>query len=222
MRVLVLGATGALGIEVVRGLLAAKLSPTVVVYARSPEKLPSDISSDTRVVVIKGGLTDRDDLEKALEGVDAVVSLLGPIVTKGPFHPSGTPIAKGYAILVELMKKLSIKRLIALGTASITDPEDKFDLKFAALVAGVATFARSAYKDVVAWGEVIRKDGAELDWTIMRVPVLTSDASKAYGAGYIGHPGTSMWLSRAAGAAFAVEEIEKREWVKKAPLVHSA
>ncbi|KAG9223175.1 hypothetical protein PLEOSDRAFT_1088364 [Pleurotus ostreatus PC15] len=220
MRILVFGATGASGIIIVRELLAKLQSPTVVIYARSPEKLPEDIATNPQVIVIKGELDDEDGLDKALEGSDVVVSVLGPIVTKGPFHPSGTPLAKAYERIIGLMKKKSIKRLLALGTASNADPADKFSLKFSTLVAGVATFARNAYKDVVAWGELIRKED-DLEWTLMRVAILTSGESKEYAAGYIGAPNIGTFLSRAAYAAFVVDEIERREWVRKAPMIAS-
>jgi uncharacterized protein YbjT (DUF2867 family) len=91
MRILVLGGTGASGILLIREALAH--SHTVVVYARSPDKLPEDIVKDTSVVIIKGDLSDAETLSKAMEGVDAVVSALGPAVKRGPFHPSGTPLA---------------------------------------------------------------------------------------------------------------------------------
>ncbi|KAL0950646.1 hypothetical protein HGRIS_007434 [Hohenbuehelia grisea] len=220
-RILILGATGAIGILVVREFLAVQPSPTIVIFARTPDKLPSDIKANPRVVVIKGELTDSDGLAKSLEGVDVVVSTLGPLVSKGPLHPSGTPLAKAYERLIELMMQQSVKRLIALGTASITDPADKFSLKFSAMVLTVSTLARTAYKDVVAIGEAIRSQGADLDWTIVRVPVLTNGQSKEFTTGYLGDSKLGTSLSRAACAAFIVAEVGKEEWVKKAPMVTS-
>jgi putative NADH-flavin reductase len=121
-------------------------SHTVVIYARTPSKLPESITSNPSVTVVKGELTERDALKQSLSGVHAVVSALGPSVKKGPLHPPGTPIAKGYALLLEVMRELGIKRLILLGTASMKDTHDKFDLQFWVLVNGVALFARNAYK----------------------------------------------------------------------------
>lgn len=85
MRVLVLGATGAIGILTCRECLVA--GHTLVIFARSPEKLPEDVSNHLNVVIIKGGFDDEDSLAKAMEGVHAVISSLGPSVTRGPFHP---------------------------------------------------------------------------------------------------------------------------------------
>lgn len=216
MRVLVLGGTGPVGILVIEEALVA--SHTVVVYARSPQKLPESITSNPNVVVVKGDLTDAEALDHALEGVHAVLSALGPAVKAGPMHPSGTPIAKGYALLIDLMQKRGIKRLIALGTASNKDPHDKFDLQFWVLVNGVATFAHSAYKDVVAIGETIRAS-EELVWTIVRVPIITDSKKKEYVAGYVGDGKTKAWVSRQAFATFVVLELEKNLWARKAPLI---
>lgn len=120
------------------------------------------------------------------------------------------------------MHKFGVKRLIILGTASIVDAQDKFDLQFSLLVAGVATVARGAYKDVVAFGKVIRENTADLEWTIARVPLLTNKDSKDVIAGYIGDGRTKTTLSRAGFAYWVVQELHKSEWVRKAPLICSA
>jgi len=217
MRVLVLGGTGAIGQLLIEELLTH--SHAVVIYARSPQKLPESIIGNPNVSVVKGELMDSVALSQALSsGVHAVVSALGPAVKSGPLHPSGTPLAKAYALLISLMNKHSVKRLIALGTASNKDEHDKFNLEFWVLVNGVATFAHSAYKDVVAIGNTIRAD-EELIWTIARVPVLTDGKGKEFVAGYVGDGKTRPWLHRNGFAAFVVQELSLNEWARKAPLI---
>jgi hypothetical protein len=61
-----------------------------------------------------------------------------------------------------------------------------------------------------------------LDWTIVRVPILRDSESSDVVAGYIGDGKTSTTLTRLGFAVFVVGEIEKDEWVKKAPLISSA
>lgn len=218
MHLLILGGTGAIGILLIQEALSA--SHTVVVYARSPQKLPESIVSHPGVTIVEGQLTDAAALSKAMEGVHAVLSTLGPAVKSGPFHPGNTPLAHAYELLIELMNKANIKRLIALGTASIKDEHDKFSLQFAVLVSGVAIFAHNAYKDVVAIGNVIR-GSHDLDWTIVRVPILTDNKDTASIAGYIGDGKVNTTLSRAAYAVFAIKEVEANEWCQKAPLISS-
>jgi len=114
-----------------------------------------------------------------------------------------------------------VKRIILLGTPSISDPQDKFSLIFKLIIAGVRFGAHNAYLDIVAVGEVIRTKGDALDWTIVRVPVLTDKESEEVVAGYIGDGNTGTLLSRRAYAAFTVHEVENIEWVKAAPLISS-
>lgn len=215
--------TGPSGVLIARECLAAE--HTVVIYARSPQKLPEDISKHRLVVVIKGSFDEEDEpaLSKAMEGVRAVLSALGPTtnLTQAPFYPGNTPLATAYSRIIRIMHAHDVKRLIALGTASIKDPHDKFSAAFWALVNGVKTVAYNAYKDVVAIGETIRGHEDDLMWTIARVPLLTNSESKEQIAGYVGDGKVTTSLSRAAFAAFVVTELEKNEWMKKAPLVSS-
>ncbi|KAG1874218.1 NAD-P-binding protein [Suillus tomentosus] len=217
MRVLILGATGAAGVLLIQEALAA--SHTVVVYARSPDKLAEEIRHDPRVTVHKGELDDREALSSAIMGVDAVLSALGPSVSRGPMHPKGTPLARAYSLIIELMIGHRVRRLLALGTPSITDPSDKFSLRMSIIVNGVATLARTAYEDVVAIGETIRTQGNDLDWTIVRVPLLSGADDKNLVVGYVGDGKTGIWVTRVGFASFVVQELEKNEWVKKAPLI---
>jgi len=219
MRLLVLGGTGPTGIALITEALSH--SHLVVVYARSPGKLPESITSNPSVTIVEGQLTDVDQLSVAMQGVDAVLSALGPAVKSGPFYPNDTPLAHAYTFVIEAMKKQHITRLIALGTPSMKDEHDQFSLAFTALVSGIAIFAHSAYKDVVAFGETIRSH-EDLEWTIARVPLLNDHDTREVVVGYVGDGKTGTTLSRAGFAAFVVQELEKKEWCQKSPLVSSA
>jgi putative NADH-flavin reductase len=217
-RFLILGGTGSSGILLVRKALELYPDATFVVYARSPEKVPEDLANNASVTLIKGTLEELDKAEAAVQDVDAVISALGPLAT----HPSNTPIATFYGHLIDYMNKYNVKRLIVLGTASSKDPNDKFSLQFQAMIIGVRTFANAAYRDIVAIGNIMRTKGTDLDWTIVRVPILTNADTEGVIAGYVGDGKIGTILSRKAFAAFAIGEIEKREWVQKAPMISNA
>ncbi|KAI6045187.1 NAD-P-binding protein [Pisolithus marmoratus] len=219
MRVLILGATGGIGVLLVERAVAD--GHTVVVYARSPEKLPQELRDSSQVIIRKGQLTDAESLSDALQDVDAVLSALGPAVSRGPFHPKGEPLAHAYSLLISLMKERGVTGLIALGTPSIKDPKDKFSLTMSTIVTGVSTFANAAYRDVVAIGETICREGDTLDWTIARVPLLSSGSSESFVVGYVGDGQTTTCLTRIAFVAFVLQELVKKEWVKARPLVTS-
>ena len=220
MRLLILGGTGPSGIKMIEEALAA--SHTVVIYARSPGKIPDTITSNPAVTVVEGQLTDAEKLTEAMEGIDAVISALGPPVEKGPFYASNTPLAHAYSLVIDVMKKQDVRRLIALGTPSMKDDHDHFSLVMSTLVGGVALFAHNAYNDIVAVGKVIKSEGAELEWTIARVPILTNHDNKEVVAGYVGDGKTGTTLARVGFAHFVVGELENSEWCRKAPLISSA
>lgn len=217
MRVVILGGTGPSGILLIEEALAAK--HTIVVYARSPQKLPAHLSKHPDITIVKGELQDVAALATALAGAHAVLSALGP--TLG--NPSGTPIAHGYAVVLEAMRRAGVKRLIALGTTSIKDAKDKFSFVYSGMIASVYAGAHSAYKDIVAVGETIR-ESEDIDWTIVRVPVLKNDNNREVRAGFVGDggAGAAYTLSRRGFAVFVVQELEKGEWIKRAPLITSA
>lgn len=221
MKILVLGSTGPCGLLIVQEAIGAQ--HTIILLVRSPHKLPEWIQTHPSITVVEGQLTDIELIDNTIQGVDAVISALGPpaTVTSGITYPSDKPLAHAYSLVVEAMKKHGVRRLILLGTASMKDNHDKFSVVFATLVTGVAVFAHNAYRDVVAIGEIVREQGDTLDWTIARVPVLNNDRDKEIVVGYIGDGHVKPKLSRSGFASFVLEELERGDWVHKAPMISS-
>lgn len=217
MHVLVLGATSSTGISLVRETLDS--GHTVTIYARSPRKLPEPFSSNPSITIIQGQLTDVDSINKAMVGVDAVLSVLGPPSASGFSYTLDTPIARAYTLIIDAMKQHHVKRLIALSTASFEDGQDRFSLSYALLVGIVRLFAKGAYKEVRAIGEIIRSQGKDedLEWTIVRVPFLTDSIRKDAIAGYVGDGRITVTLSRIGFAAWVVRELEEGQWKWKVP-----
>jgi hypothetical protein len=77
-----------------------------------------------------------------------------------------------------------VKRIILLGTTSISDSNDGSDWAYTTMVTTVSLLARNAYKEFVKIGEVFSKE-KDLDYTIIRVPVLTHDKSTESNAGCV-------------------------------------
>lgn len=219
MHILLLGATGAIGLHVADELLAA--SHTLVIYARSPQKLPESILSNSHAQIIKGELSDHITFESALDRVDTVISTLGP---EGRKHPKGTPLAKFYAYLLDRMKARGIKRIIALSTPSYQHPLDKSSLFLRFVIFIIWAFFGGSYDDVIAIANTISEAGKydqDLEWTVIRVPMLTNEKRRSYVAGYAGDGKTSNQLARLAYAVFIVDELEKKEWLGKLPVLSS-
>ncbi|QRW22832.1 NAD(P)H-binding family protein [Rhizoctonia solani] len=185
-RLLILGATGEMGIILTRKALEA--GHIVTVYVRNPAKLPEDIASHESIIVVKGELTDEDSLRHAIRHTHAILSNLGPGTTPSHFpgaHPSNLPLSKAYSLILRIMKEPEVecKRIILLGTVSIPDPNDKRDLAIWTLVQGIKLTAYDAYADEVAIGETVRREGDGIEWTIVRVPLLTRSENEAVSLG---------------------------------------
>lgn len=74
MKLVVLGATGGTGLEIIRQTI--KRGHSVTAFVRSPERL-SMSAFDDHLDIIKGDLLNQPELERVIEGRDAVLSAFG-------------------------------------------------------------------------------------------------------------------------------------------------
>ncbi|KAH8586622.1 NmrA family protein [Bisporella sp. PMI_857] len=217
-KVLILGATGPTGLLTARKAL--EHDHIVTIYARNPSKVPTDISDVANVKIFGGDLTDAEGLSKAIEGQDVIVSLLGPAG-----RVEGTPFTDAYLLIFSLMKRWGVKRILAMGTPSITDPEDGFSIWAFLGVTLIRIIVNSAYKEIVGVGKVFETEATKdrLDWTIFRLGFLSNGAPQASKAGYVGQNGWVMKNQRADVASWLVNEVEKdnSKWIRKRPSLWS-
>ncbi|KAF8197921.1 hypothetical protein BJ912DRAFT_50007 [Pholiota molesta] len=214
MQILILGATGPSGLCLVRKSLSVYPDAAIILYVRSPQKIPTGLATNPAITIREGTLNELDKVEDAIKGADVILSALGPIPGN---HPKGNPIATFYGHVIHFMWKHSVKCIILLGTSVITDTKDRFILPYNLLFAAIRIAISAPYWDIITTGETFMTQADNIDWTIVRVPILTDAPTEGVVAGYKGDVG--IWLSRAAYAAFSVGEIEKREWIRKTPLI---
>ena len=110
MKIAVVGATGATGRSVVKHALAQGHFVTAV--ARHPERLSSaDRLSFVRGDVLSPGLTG------ALDGVEAVISCIGPEKNLSP----GTLMSVGVANILTECKRANVRRFIMQSGIGLSD-----------------------------------------------------------------------------------------------------
>jgi putative NADH-flavin reductase len=206
LRIALFGATGPTGKYLIEEALAT--GHQVLVYGRNASRIRL---ADNNVTLVSGQINDSAAVEKALEGVGAVVSALGP----GFKSPPGTVIAKGVENIIDGMKKNGVKRLVQISTASTPDHNDGAGkLKVVNLVASL--LAKNFYNDVTAAAKAIRESG--LDWTIVRVPRLYDGPPTAQlRVGYYGRNSLRMKLSRGNLAKFVFKQLTDFTHRHKAP-----
>lgn len=206
MKIAVFGATGHVGSLFVKEALNA--GHEIVAYVRNPKKLHL---SDARVSVVVGDLANAEKIDEAIKGADAVVSLVGPLGRQDKLI-----FAPAYKCIIQSMKKHGVKRLIALGTPSIPDANDRFNFIYWCLTFGVGLLIHKGYTDMKNLGQSIRESG--LEWTIVRVPLLTNRPKRGkITVGYFGNGVTWFRLTRADFVDFLMKQLTDITYIGKAP-----
>ncbi|WP_307311390.1 NAD(P)-dependent oxidoreductase [Neobacillus driksii] len=106
MNILILGATGRVGYQLVTFALRDRHHVTALV--RSPEKI--QINS-VNLTILQGNVLNKDDIVRAMREVDVVISALN---TDGT-----TTLSDSMPLIIDAMENASIKRIITIGTAGI-------------------------------------------------------------------------------------------------------
>ncbi len=117
MTITVFGATGQVGKYVVSQALA--LGYTVRAFGRTIESFIDKDNNTEALIAIKGYVFDESDVLHALEGADAVISVLG-----GAFDGKDQTRSLGMKNIVTQMEKAGLSRIIALGGMGILNASD--------------------------------------------------------------------------------------------------
>jgi putative NADH-flavin reductase len=202
MKLVVLGATGGIGLEIVRQ--AIEHGHAVTAFVRSPERLKA---FQGRISVIEGDVLNSIELEHAIEGHDAVLSGFGPRV---PIAKSDANLLRDFAVaLTTAMQHAGVRRVVVVSTAflfrdSIIPPTYLFGRLF---FPGIVTDAEGMERTIRA---------SELDWTIVRPPQLTDKGRSVKYRVREGHlPRFGFNISRTDVADCFINVIEDRGFVNK-------
>jgi len=162
MKLLVLGATGGTGLEIISQAIERGHSVTAFVRAPDPLKRFGD-----RIAVIRGNLLNSSELQRVLEGHDAVLSGFGPRLPVS--KADATLLERFAAALTSGMDQAGVRRVVVESTAflfkdSIIPPTNLFG----------RLFFPDVVRDAGEMENVFRKSG--LDWTMVRPPRLTDQS----------------------------------------------
>lgn len=202
MKLVVLGATGGIGLEIVRQ--AIERGHSVTAFVRSPERLEG---FQGRIAIKQGDPLNSSQLERAIEGHDAVLSGFGPRV---PVAKTDAKLLRDFAdALTGAMQQASVKRVVVVSTAFLFRDS---------IIPPTYLFGRLFFPAIVIDAEGMERTicASELDWTIVRPPQLTD---KPFAGKYRVREGHLPWfgfnISRADVADCFLKALENRASVKK-------
>ena len=206
MHIALLGATGRTGRPLLDQSLAA--GHTVTALARTPSKLPPREG----LAVVQGDATNPADVDKTVDGADAVLLTLG--------HAKGSPpdlMARAAHNVVAAMNAHGVRRVVTETGAGVPDPKDPGGLGPKVMAGIMKVVAKNLLADSEAHVDTFRQSG--LDWTAVRAPRLTEgERTGEARTGYFSMgPGHSV--SRADVAEVMLRMATSDEYAGEAPMV---
>jgi putative NADH-flavin reductase len=196
MKLLLLGATGGVGIELAR--LAVEHGHSVTAFVRCAERLNPFAG---RVTILQGNLLEPAELTRAMSGHDAVLSCFGPRL---PIAKSDAHLLRDFATaLTTAMRQAQLRRAIVVSTAFLFKN---------ALIPPAHLFGRLFFPGVVADAtdmEAILLVGG-LDISLVRPPQLTDKPHTGRFRASEGHlPLFGFSIPRADVADFMLQVAER-------------
>jgi putative NADH-flavin reductase len=202
MRLLVLGATGGVGLELVRQ--AIQQGHTVTALVRDSQRLQPFAG---RIQVVPGDLLNPSELATALQGHEAVVSGFGPRL---PLSKSDHDLLQRFAAtLTDAMSRAHVNRAVIISTAFLFKN---------AVLPPVYLLGRLLFPSVVADASAMEDMvmRSALDWTLVRPPQLTDLPPTGKYRVREGHlPVFGFKLSRADAAGCMLRAIGDHNSIRK-------
>jgi uncharacterized protein YbjT (DUF2867 family) len=204
MKVLVIGATGGTGRLAVQRLL--ERGDSVRALARKPAEITE---RHERLEVVQGDARDAGSLERAAQGVDAVLSAFGPRSLKKD------DLQETFARnLVGALHKDGVKRIVNLSAWGAGDSAPLAGLLFSAIR---HTVLRHVYADKERGEAVLLNAG--LDYVNVRPGRLLNAPARGGVKASLDGAGIKKELTRDDLAAFMVEQLHSDAWLRKSPLI---
>ncbi|AOX03250.1 epimerase [Moorena producens PAL-8-15-08-1] len=205
MNILIFGSTGATGRQVVEQAL--EQGHRVTAFARNPAKL--DINH-ANLKVVQGDVMDLPSVEKAVQGQEAVVCVLG-----AGQKMTGTIRSEGTQQIIQAMDKAGIRRFICQSTLGAGDSWENLNFFWKYIMFGF--LLRNVFADHQRQENYVLQSG--LDWTIVR-PGAFVDGNRTgkYRHGFPSNDKTSkLKISRADVADFIVKQLADDKYIHKTP-----
>lgn len=205
MNILVIGATGRTGREVVGQALGQ--GHVVTAFARDP----ADITrQDRHLKVVQGNVLDYATVESAVLGQDAVMSALGART-----HGRTTTLSEGTKNVIRAMEQHGVRRFVCESSLGVGNSAGQIGRLFDWVV--LPLWLRHVYRDKEAQEQAIKQ--SDLDWVIVQPALLTNGTrTGVYQVGLTYNRSSIVpRISRADVADFMLKQLTDDTYVRKAP-----
>jgi putative NADH-flavin reductase len=205
LRLLIIGATGGTGRELVQQALAQGHHVTAMV--RTPSKMDTQ---HPNLRVLRGDVMDYNSVELAMLGQEAVLSALGHTHFFGPSRI----LSEGTRNILKAMKSCRVRRFVCESSLGVGDAVGRLGLPATLLFA--PSLLAFYLHDRVRQEELIAR--SEADWIIVRPPVLTNRPARArYRHGPdVGNYIVGNTISRADVADFMLKQLRDDTYLRSA------
>jgi len=202
MKLLVLGATGGIGLELVKQAIEKRHEVTA--FVRNPEALAE---FGDKITAIKGDLLSSWDLRNVIPGHDAILSGFGPRV---PIVKDEHDLLTRFAAaLTEAVKHTTLRRVLVVSVAFLF----KDALLPPAYLLGKLFFP-NVVRDTAAMEDRIAE--SELAWTLIRPPQLTDKPLTGKYRVREGHlPSLGLKISRADVTDYMLRALQDNTTIGK-------
>lgn len=205
MKLVIFGATGATGRELVKQALGA--GHEVTALARNPTKL----AAQAGLSVVKGNALDAEEVGGAIAGQEAVISALGARSLS-----DATLLPESMKHILAGMKQHGVRRLIVMGASgTMPQAEERLSrMKRGIFRAVKATLLRRPFASQTAMQAMVR--ASDVEWTIVQPPRLLNTP----GRGRIRVDGEALPVNgvvvpRADVARFMLAQLESADWARR-------
>ena len=207
MQITVFGASGKVGRRVVELAIARDYTVIAVVHEH-------DLFVGTpNLIVQKGDIYRGEDVARAIKGSDAVISCLGSWSTK-----KRNVLTAAMEQIIPAMQQQKITRIVTLTGSGANPPDQKPGAAYRLMMKLLAPFpAGKVFSD----GEKHMKLLAvsDLDWTTLRSPVMNNFGKNHYAINLkAGSP--LVTIKRQAVAEALLDQLETKEYLRQAPILH--
>lgn len=202
MKLIILGATGGTGLELIRRSLVHGHSVTA--FVRTPNRLEEFRG---RITIKQGDLLDQNGLAEVLRGQDAVLSGFGPRV---PIAKTDVHLLEEFAtVLTDAMREASLRRAVIISTAFLFKDS---------IIPPTYLIGKLLFPTVVADSAALEGifHESDLDWTIVRPPQLIDTTFTGKYRVRIGHlPRMGFKIGRADVAEYFVRATSDNTLIRK-------